>query len=81
MACADGMNAFAAFVVLCQINLEAFLDMEAEARIEYCGRLIGDQRIVSRGFSLHIFLSRINYCLPDCPQCVAGTPSPRDRVF
>jgi hypothetical protein len=43
----DGMNVFAAAVILASVTLDDFLNMAAEERLEQFGHLIGKQRIVS----------------------------------
>ncbi|KAJ7273098.1 hypothetical protein C8J57DRAFT_1316705, partial [Mycena rebaudengoi] len=43
---ADGMNLFAAFVILCQMDLEDFLDLEPQARIEKFADFVGLERIM-----------------------------------
>jgi hypothetical protein len=47
LASVDGMNRFVAFVILCQISLQDFVDLSPDARIEGFGHLIGVDRIVS----------------------------------
>ncbi|KAJ7273096.1 hypothetical protein C8J57DRAFT_1715378 [Mycena rebaudengoi] len=46
LAQADGMNLFAAFVILCQMDLEDFLDLEPQARIEKFADFVGLERIM-----------------------------------
>jgi len=47
LASIDGMNVFAASVILCQKPLQDFMDMAAELRALEFGTLIGQERIVS----------------------------------
>ncbi|KAF5372952.1 hypothetical protein D9758_001575 [Tetrapyrgos nigripes] len=47
VAAAEGMNRFAAYVILCQISVEDFLEMMPEERLERFGPFIGDERIVT----------------------------------
>ncbi|KAJ7739636.1 hypothetical protein DFH07DRAFT_839946 [Mycena maculata] len=46
LAAADGMNRFASFLILCQIDLSEFLDLSQEARVEKFGVFIGMERIM-----------------------------------
>lgn len=57
LAAIDGMNVFAAAVILCSISLDDFLDKTPEERVEEFGDLIGRSRVVSRvyPFSCYIF--------------------------
>ncbi|GBE77464.1 hypothetical protein SCP_0103390 [Sparassis crispa] len=45
LAGVDGMNMFAASIVLCQISLEDFLDQTPEERLDYYAALVGTERI------------------------------------
>ncbi|KAJ7184316.1 hypothetical protein C8R46DRAFT_1063686 [Mycena filopes] len=45
LAAADGMNRFAAFLILCQIDLGEFLELSAEARVEQFGGFVGFERM------------------------------------
>jgi len=47
MAAADGMNRFAAYVILCQITVDDFLEMVPEERITKFGPFIGNDRMVT----------------------------------
>jgi hypothetical protein len=42
------MNHFAAYVILCQIDLGEFLDLSPEERVERFGAFVGVERMVSR---------------------------------
>ena len=58
----DGMNAFAASVILCQETLQDFLDLAAEARALKFGYLVGQERVVSifdPELQLHLMLTTI----------------------
>ncbi|KAJ7460988.1 hypothetical protein B0H11DRAFT_160147 [Mycena galericulata] len=46
LAAADGMNRFAAFVILCQIDLAEFLELRPEARVEKFGVFVGLERMM-----------------------------------
>ncbi|KAJ7611582.1 hypothetical protein FB45DRAFT_940310 [Roridomyces roridus] len=46
LAAADGMNRFAAFVILCQIDLEEFLDLNPEERVNKFGGFVGLERML-----------------------------------
>ncbi|KAJ7118748.1 hypothetical protein C8R44DRAFT_789150 [Mycena epipterygia] len=46
LAAVDGMNRFAAFVILCQIDLGEFLELGPEVRVEKFGVFVGLERIV-----------------------------------
>jgi hypothetical protein len=43
----DGMNAFAASIILYQETLQDFLDLAAETRVLEFGQLVGTERVVS----------------------------------
>ena len=47
MASVDGMNRFSASIVLCQVSLQDFLNMEPEERIARFGGFIGADTVVS----------------------------------
>ena len=46
MASVDGMNRFSASIVLCQVSLQDFLDIEPEERIARFGGFIGADTVV-----------------------------------
>ncbi|KAJ7702249.1 hypothetical protein B0H17DRAFT_1043394 [Mycena rosella] len=46
LAAADGMNRFAAFVILCQIDLGEFLKLAPEGRVERFGAFVGLERMI-----------------------------------
>jgi hypothetical protein len=46
LAAADGMNRFAAFLILCQIDLGDFLELTPDARVEKFGAFVGAERMV-----------------------------------
>lgn len=46
LASIDGMNFFAACVILCQNSLQDFLDLTSEERVSQFGRLVGQERMV-----------------------------------
>ncbi|KAJ6547006.1 hypothetical protein B0H19DRAFT_1265970 [Mycena capillaripes] len=46
LAAADGMNRFAAFLILCQIDLGEFLELSPEARVEKFGAFVGVERMI-----------------------------------
>ncbi|KAF7359276.1 hypothetical protein MSAN_01270000 [Mycena sanguinolenta] len=46
LAAADGMNRFAAYLILCQIDLGDFLELSAEARMEKFGAFVGVDRMI-----------------------------------
>ncbi|KAJ7771638.1 hypothetical protein B0H16DRAFT_1514188 [Mycena metata] len=45
LAAADGMNRFAAFLILCQIDLGEFLELTPEARVEKFSAFVGVERM------------------------------------
>ncbi|KAK7045657.1 hypothetical protein VNI00_007490 [Paramarasmius palmivorus] len=47
MAIADGMNHFAAFVILCQVNVQEFLDMSSDQRLLRFGPHAGHERLAT----------------------------------
>jgi hypothetical protein len=47
LARVDGMNNFAAFIILYQVSLQYFLDCSPETRIQEFGSHVGVQRLVS----------------------------------
>jgi hypothetical protein len=57
MAAVDGMNVFVAAVILCQMPLQDFLDLPADARLCRFGTLVGGARIVS------VFTLRVCVCV------------------
>lgn len=46
LAAVDGMNRFAAFMILCQIDLGEFLELSPEVRVEKFGVFVGLERMV-----------------------------------
>jgi hypothetical protein len=59
LASVDGMNRFSASIVLCQVSLEDFLNIEPEERIARFGGFIGVDTVV-RGSEINIgFLTYI----------------------
>ena len=46
MASVDGMNRFSASIVLCQVSLQDFLNIEPEERIARFGGFIGADTVV-----------------------------------
>ena len=48
MASVDGMNRFSASIVLCQVSLQDFLNIEPEERITRFGGYIGADIVVRR---------------------------------
>ncbi|KAF7364539.1 hypothetical protein MVEN_00322900 [Mycena venus] len=46
LAAADGMNRFAAYLILSQIDLAEFLELSAEARVEMFGAFVGIERMM-----------------------------------
>ncbi|KAJ6500557.1 hypothetical protein C8R45DRAFT_863187 [Mycena sanguinolenta] len=46
LAAVDGMNRFAAYLILCQIDLGDFLELSAEARMEKFSAFIGMERMM-----------------------------------
>jgi hypothetical protein len=46
LAAADGMNRFAAFVILCQIDLGEFLELTPEDRVDKFGMFVSSERMV-----------------------------------
>ncbi|KAJ7837063.1 hypothetical protein B0H14DRAFT_3704351, partial [Mycena olivaceomarginata] len=46
LAAVDGMNHFAAYVILCQIDLGEFLELSPEERVERFGAFVGVERMV-----------------------------------
>jgi hypothetical protein len=46
MATVDGMNVFAAAIILYQMSVTDFLDLSAEARLNEFGPLVGVPRMV-----------------------------------
>lgn len=53
MASVDGMNRFSASIVLCQVSLQDFLNIEPEERIVRFGGFIGADTVV-RDFEINI---------------------------
>lgn len=47
LAAVSGMNRFAAYVILCQITVEQFLDLSPQERIDRFGIYVGYERMVS----------------------------------
>ncbi|KAK0461811.1 uncharacterized protein EV420DRAFT_1640112 [Desarmillaria tabescens] len=47
LAAVSGMNRFAAYVILCQITVEEFLDLSPQERIDRFGIYVGHERMVS----------------------------------
>lgn len=41
------MNTFAAYVILCQVDPQVFLDMDAQEKVHMFGGLVGVGRMVS----------------------------------
>ncbi|KAL0952172.1 hypothetical protein HGRIS_008785 [Hohenbuehelia grisea] len=54
LASAGGMNPFAAYVILCQVDLGSFLDLSPDERVETFGGLIGIERV----YNLNTFIER-----------------------
>ena len=52
LAGVDGMNAFAAFVMLYDRSLETILDLSPEVRLAAFGQLLGEERMVRQPLSL-----------------------------
>lgn len=50
------MNRFAAYLILCQIDLEEFLELSPEERVERFGAFVGVERMVSREVRLLPFI-------------------------
>ncbi|THV07980.1 hypothetical protein K435DRAFT_772305 [Dendrothele bispora CBS 962.96] len=46
MAAADGMNRFAAYMILCQIAVDDFIEMAPGERVTKFGPFVGDQRMI-----------------------------------
>lgn len=46
LASATGMNRFAAYLILCQITLGEFLDLDPQGRLDRFGAIIGVDRMV-----------------------------------
>lgn len=55
MASIDGINRFSASIILCQVSLQEFLNMEPEERITRFGKFIGADAVV-RGSTSEFFL-------------------------
>ena len=53
MASVDGMNRFSASIVLCQVSLEDFLNIDPEERIARFAGFIGADNVV-RGSEINI---------------------------
>ncbi|KAK0453955.1 hypothetical protein EV421DRAFT_1767502 [Armillaria borealis] len=47
LAAVSGMNRFAAYVILCQITVEEFLDLSPQERIDRFGIYVGHERMMS----------------------------------
>ncbi|KAF7353656.1 hypothetical protein MVEN_01050400 [Mycena venus] len=63
LAAADGMNRFAAYLILCQIDLGEFLELSPEARMEKFGAFVGTERMVRRRFlfsSLEMLMNKFD---------------------
>ena len=56
MASVDGMNRFSASIVLCQVSLQDFLNIEPEERITRFGGFIGADTVVRGSESITDFL-------------------------
>ena len=52
----DGMNRFSASIVLCQVSLQDFLNIEPEERITRFGGFIGADTVVRGSKSITDFL-------------------------
>jgi len=60
----NGMNTFAARVILCQRSLHGFLDLTPEERIREFGPLIGTYRVVSASWNTQMLLIHRFTCVP-----------------
>ncbi|KAJ7243403.1 hypothetical protein B0H12DRAFT_1130976 [Mycena haematopus] len=62
LAAADGMNQFAAYLILCQIDLGEFLELSAEARVEKFGAFVGVERMVRRSCFRRLEGNDFSFC-------------------
>ena len=56
MASIDGINRFSASIILCQVSLQEFLNMEPEERITRFGKFIGADAVVRGSTPDFLFL-------------------------